>query len=632
MTPVETTTPDAGEYYYDEDNETLYVRLFESGDPNVTQTIVTYELYTATFDAHWYRDPLDSSSREVYYEPIIKQSPQIKSVVGDLLFGYLPIQTTDLVLINAEHELEDHIFESSFSKCEVLLYHWLGDLSDENIKLVMNGVGSDISYDSSTVKISIRDRIDKFENEWRNETTSFFSEDDFPSIDPNFVGKAIRYVFGRVEGFVPVNIDFNDESPTTSDNRNFVVMNEQNGLSEITRTVPASPSSTTTRTYLNFTQGINVGDSVKIDGGTDYYVKVTNVVDSPTPYIEHEAIGAPANTGDIVRRGFVSLVTIIQQGVKYEALYGRDYTIDLSQAGGCSGFVFSSSLESNLSMPQTLSPTDDIFCTVYGRTNNVTLSGGAFGTDDEFTANLTSPAVILYHILKSKLGFGEAGINLTSFTDLLTDTGDEAVGFAIPETSNGRFPKYKEVILKLLQTMLVRLFLDDDIKWTAVQIAPLGVADADIDQEEILDNSLSYNFSYKDILSDIIVEYGFAEKSATTTNEKTRQVTKTSDTALYLHDVSKSKTFDSLHFRQADADNLATKISFFYGEREGRLSLSVKNAFFNTLLGDTMSVTRDNLPGSDFKFTVEESQKSLRRVNLVLNDQKGIEDNSESWP
>src|SRR4051812_32707194 len=56
----------SGEWFFDFDTNTIYVNT--GGSPAAVQFVLEYELYFGTFDAHWYRSPLDNTSRVVYYE------------------------------------------------------------------------------------------------------------------------------------------------------------------------------------------------------------------------------------------------------------------------------------------------------------------------------------------------------------------------------------------------------------------------------------------------------------------------------------------------------------------------------------------------------------------------------------
>ena len=640
LTEHTSTSLNAGYWYHDEANETIYLRTLQSANPTTVQIVITYSIYVATIDGYFYANPLDDTTNEVYYETFIIKSPDIKSSTSDSLFGALPVQTSSITLANSDHFFERHIYESSFNSATIKIYHWIDELTVANTSLVYDGLMSNISYDTDKISIEIVDRVDEFSKEYRNANTSFFNTTDFPNINPDMIGKPIRYVYGYVKGFKPVNVDYVSNNPSTSDNRNYVVMNEQTGLTQISRTVAASPSSTTTRTYLNFCEGIQVGDTVWLDRavGTDEYAIVTNV-NYGSAYIEHVALVSGMASGDTVKKGFVSRIDIIQQDVQYTAFYNRDYTIDLAMAAGCSGFTFSTSLEANIGLPNTLSPNDIIICTVYGRVNDLTANAITFGANDTYANNLANPVMVLYDLLKSRLGLGESRLNLTQFASVRTSTATQGIGLVIPENVSDTMPTYKDIILKILETSLLRIFLDTNLKWTIEELAPLGSADRTISQDDIYDNSFSYDFDYKDIISDIIIEYGREEYSNFTKQERTYKVTSASDYARYVHNVEKQKTFKSLHFREADAQVTSDRLSYTLGDRNGKITFTTNRKFFTSLINDTVSVTREKLPNFEYvdgtdrtvSGSVVDIQRSLNKITIKIDDQKGIEDNSGAW-
>lgn len=637
LTLGSSTTLSAGQYYYDDALKKLYVRMSDSSNPSSQFVVATFELYLGTYDAHWYRVPTNAATQVVYFEPLIVSAPSVKDDISNVLFGIMPTQSSSLSLSNAEHTIEKWIYDSSLNQAECELYHVLGDIERieiENVKLILSAIASDSIYTQKGVTISLLNRVDELKPEWRNANKSFYAVSDFPNINPSFRGKPIRYLYGRVEGFIPVNVQFQNTNPTTSDNRNWAVMGEQTGLAEITKTVSVSPVSTTTRTYLSNTQGLAVGDTVSITGSITDYALTTAVNRTGSQYIEHAALSVAASSSDVIHRGFVSSIVITQRGVRYQALYGRDYTVNLAMAGGVSGFSFTTTLEANLSMPATFQGYDTVFCTVYGRVNDLTIAGPTFGANDAETGNLAHPVLILYDMLKSKLGLGESHLNLTSFTDAYTST--EAMGLSIPESATGGFQQFKNILLPVLQTFLGQIQIDDDQKWKLTTLSPIiGSPDNTVEPEEILNGAFSYRFQTKELLSEVNVTYATNEfdKSFKTENS-------ISDSARYLHGVSASKTFKSLHIRESDAQVLANRIRYYLGERIGELSLTLKSRFFASQLSDVLRVQRVKLPGFDFDseiirerdFRIVQVEKGLKSIKLILDDQKGIQDNSGVWP
>jgi len=643
MNKVLTSTPNASEWYYEETTKKIRLRTPQSEDPDNGQAVATYPIYVATSggDSNWFSNPLDDSSESLHYDAVISQPPQIKSTVDDILFGFLPVQSSSITLINSEHFLEKHIYDSSFNQGSIKIYHAIGDsLKIEDISLIYDGLMSDLSYSSDKLTIKMKDRIDEFSSEYRNKTKSFFNTSDFPTVNPNFIGKAIRYIWGIVDGFIPVCTTYLQDEPTTSNNRTWLVMNETTGISDISRTIGGGVH-TTTKTFLNFAEGITVGDTIWLDRsvGIDEFITVTNVNYTPA-FLEHIAISGAMSNGDFAKKSFVSRVEIVQDSKKYLAMFGRDYlTTHTLGSSTCSGFIFTNNFEASLSMT-TLTPNDQVSCRVYGRENDLTGSAVSFGSNDALINNITNPVMIIYDIMKNRMKIPESRINLVDFETIRSELGVMAIGMAIPRESTSGFKSYKNVILDILQSALLRIVIGTDLKWTLKRLKPLVTALKTIDKEEIFDG-LDIEYDYTDILSDILIEYDYREvaEDLSIFSFSTKQVTAESNYARYTHKVSKQGTFESLHFRSTDAQILANRLSYVLGDRSSKYEIKTRNRFFDSMINDTITVTTNKLPGFDYVATTDRSRdlviksvtKGLKGVSLDADDQKGIQDNQASW-
>lgn len=636
-TEESSSTLDQGEWFYDNDAKEIFIRLTGNDNPNTTGFIVvTYEIHIATFDAHWHRIPTDDSTINVYYQPLISKPPVILQDIKDVTFGALPVLSTSITITNAEHEFEEQLYNSSFNDKEFALYHWLDELDTDNIKLVLRGNMTNVSYSDSNITFQVFDALQELENEFRSDavsgqTAATYTTSDFSNLQDFSADAPIPYVYG-VAWVNPVNVDFELENPSTSNNRIWGVRADGASSHAITRTVPASPLSTTTRTYVDDATGFIVGDSVWIDKTTDEYREVT-AVDYDNNYIEHDAlVSGAAATSDTVKRGTVGRVEIEQNEKIKQAMYNRDWTESTDGTTGTLMMTFTSSVESNLSI-DTFGGAEQIRARVYGKTNNVTLGGGAFGTNDSKTGNLTALPVILFDILKTFANIDESRINTSSFTSLLSDT-TEAIGFSSPSAAATGFSNIKSIINDIMKTGFIKFYQDFDLKWKVTQTKPISATSKDIDEEEILDGSIRYKFNYKDIYSDIRVRYFYDSF-----RDKGDSVTASSDTAKFLHGVERRFNIISLHIFEDDAQLLADRLSFVYGDQQGIIELDTKNRFFDNIIDDDIKVLRTKLPGFAFdedtererEFSIMQVEKGLRTVRLSMSDQKGIEDNEADW-
>lgn len=636
LTEGSSTSLSNGQWYYDVDASRLYVNI--GTNPSGSQIIATYELYLGTFDAHWYQNPTDDSTRVVYYEPLITRSPEVSNSTSDVIFGFLPTFSGSIVVSNVTNFLTEHVYSSSFNNCDFLIYHQLGDLNTDNIKLVLKGYCKNVAITDSSISFSILDATSFFEKEYRNPVgQNFYAQSMFSNLDPAYQGRPVRQVFGRVDGFIPVNIDYvaDNDSATNTDNKRYIFMSGSADKGTISTTVLASPSSTSTRTYLTSVSGFNVGDTFWNKTATTKYGEITAI---GANYIDHTSITANSSA-DVIERSFVGAIYVSRNETVSKLWYGRDYIEYTDGTNDVIGVDLNTTLFPTALTGDIIYANDLIYATVYGHKFSDTLSGSPFGSNSATTGNKTNPAVILYHLLKTCLGLSEAEINLTSFTALEASRTDQ-IGFALPYTASKDFPTYKEIILKICQTSLLKFFIDFDGKWKVSETGPVGTVTKTIEDDEIIAGSFSYSISYQDIISLALVEYGLREVSEIgISGEISSTVSATSNTALNLHQVDKQMTIQSVHFIEADAQKLADRLIYILGDRRGICKLDTKNRFFDTELDDVIEISRDRMPGFAFEagelrsrsFAVSATSKSLSKIEIEIDDQIGIENNEGDW-
>jgi hypothetical protein len=648
-TKASTSALSDGDWFHD--TSTNLLSFDDGADPASSDIVVTYEIYLGTFDAHFYRDPLDNTTRVVYYEPIITKSPTISQSSTDDLFGFLPTITNSISVSNTTQFLQEHVYESSFHNAVIKVYHFLDELTVANTKLVTSGFCGNVKYKEKETSIEIFDNRAIFDEDFRHvDGMQFYASGTLSNLDPDFDGRPVRKVYGVVDKFIPVNIDFSETASTTT-NRDWICINPHDNLGSVTATVSSSPSSTTTRTYVDDVSGIRVGDTVHINKATDEYVEVTAVNTSGSDYFEHAAlVSGAAAASDTCIRNFIGHVTIVRDGfAPIKLKYIDDYTEYTDATNKLAGFTLNDNFESSYnsagqpfnssSGSTSLEATDLVFCRVYGNTNQETLSASAFGGDSATTGSMTQAIVIIYSILKNNIGLTEAELDTATFTSLQSSITDE-IGFAIPSNSSQNFPKYKDVLTSIFQTLLMKFLIDDSGLYSLVQTGPLGSTDKTIEDDEILLDSFEASYDYKDVISDVIVEYEPKEVgSRNQTSDSYAKVTSSSDLATRLHGVTKQKTFKSLHFTSSEAQTLADRLKYALGDRRGRIRFKTKNRFFDSEINQVIRVTRDRQPGFAYVDGTDQNRdgvivsasKSLSEIAIEIDDQKGIEDNSGSW-
>lgn len=631
------------EFYYDDDTKELFIGI-SSGDLSTLLLIAEYEIYVSTIGIHFNRIPTDNTSLLTYFEPFIVIEPTLVTSVEDNLFGFVPVSSSQFELSNGTHFWENHVSRSSFHRANADVYHFAGKPITSNFKKIISGLVKRIEFADDRINFNIVDRIELLDADRIGPT---YSTDDFPDLDTRFEDKSVREVFGIANGFQPVNVDFQEESPATSDNRDFAVIKQPasaGDLNDLTATVDSG--STATDTVLVSAQGITVGDSVFMNrvAGVDEYVIIT-AVDYGTNTIIHSALGGGAMTaGDTVERSFVAQIQIIQDDERFFPKFNRDYTttFDVKGAGVASGFTFTTSMEANLSMPRNLSPSDQIIVKVYGTKELPQEGGGDFGSLDSEKNVLVNPVARIYQFLR-ELNIPEAEINVTQFTSLEASV-QEKVSTINVQNSTDSFRTYKDLILIYLKSSLLRLYLDEDGLWSISQLGPLGAASLTLEDNDMAPvGTFRYEFNYDDIYSKITIigDISELERAPLPDSAPIEQITKSAVSGLaeFFHSSSKVFEQETGLMDDADFDRVLKRYKFALEDRRGQLTIGAKTRIFDTNIDDVVDIQRTKMPGFDFdstidrikSFAVREKRRNLKSVTLVLDDQQGIEDNSGSW-
>lgn len=630
-----------GEWYYKYETKELFKDQVIASDDFY---MVSYGLFFSSSGVNWYETPDDDTTDLFYFEPAVRAVPSVRTDLTEVLFGFIQLTTNELILNNAG-TFEEYIYDSSFNKAKISVYHKVGiEVSD--VKAIYRGLMGDFTYEQNQVSIKTFQEFSLFDaiigdssNEddtdfyYFNPAQTLFTP-SIANLDPNYTGAPIPRMFGGfIIGFAPINIDYNSTAPTTSNNRRYVLPYRSYGVNSAdaasdTATTVASGAHTTTKTFVVNAYKFMAGDSVFFDraSGTDEYVNLTNV-DYAGGFVEHSALATPMTAGDALRRGSVGLIRIFQDGVTYSPQYHRDYRQDKPLSGvWLPNFYFVNNFEATLGMPRPLGPGDTIVCSVHRSAAGLDISAPVEG-------------VILE--LMTFAGIDAANINTTSFNNL--NPAIEWVGFVSPQGLSSPQLTYREAITQSLKSALLRLYLNDDLKW---EISEIGIADFDsatdkeLNDDEIKNESLSLEINYGDIYSDFEVRYGVGDTpSDLSKSEKSYRydsIVGQSPNALYFHNVRRSLIYDTYLFLTAHASILHTRLVDMFGERRGTYTVTTPIRFFDSSIDGRVRITRSKLPGFSVVEGVENSRdtviigisKQSDSVILTLDDQKGIEDNS----
>jgi hypothetical protein len=635
----------AGQYYYDETAKRLYVRTSGSADPSGFTVVATFEMYFATKSVNFYRLPTDDTTREVYFDGILQSDPPKKTSMSESVYGAMPIESAQLSLINSDSGLYPYAHECSFNLAEINIYHCLGDLEVGNVVRVYSGVGSNHSIDDEKLDITMVDKLKTLVQGFPNNAYVGVT------VDPRYRGKPCPMIYGVVDGVRGVNVNYSETvGAGLNDEWQFGpagIRNLKGGIVTVTNGTAGTSGNTATRTFVDTLNGINIGDRLSMHNQDPNsltpitihrYCEVTGTgTTGGRKYVDHTSITAWAVQMWIVLDQ-VPRVSIIMDGTKYEAYPWRDYgTVD-SPTDTTIDFI--SGYNTNIGLPRLLGPNDTVMGRVYGRKVSLTIGGSAFGTYDLATTCTVNPVLIIYDLLRNFLGIAESEIDTAAFQAIYAEVNDK-IAFASPPRSGDEFPTYLDIFKRILGSCLLRLFINADMKWSIARLKPIASAVAEITDDLIMEKSVGFDYNLDDIISDVVVVYRQRELSENPNDYdgSSLQVSASSNVAKYLHGIVKQKTFESLHYESTGAQQLADRLAFLFGDRQGRVKFTVPIAQYERTVGHGIALTRTRMPGNSFDgdtthsrdLSIIEVEKKGTSVTILADDQKGVEDNSGDW-
>lgn len=639
--------PTSGKWAFDVSNKRIYLNL---GSAITTKSVViTYELYFGTKDLNAGRDPLDQYSFNVYYVGAVTDVPKMREGSPDLAFGYFPIQATSISLANYDYFGEKHAYSSSFNRAEIDVYHLLGDeWLAESCRLILSGLTKDISMNAETVTLNVIDRNEILESEIRSDhdnpdtfSKNYFTTAAFPALDPSAENKPIRRNYGKCHLIIPVNVDYNALSPIGK-NRKWVC--GRGTSSSITLTALSGCTSTTLKLSTSDCAKLEVGDTLKQNWGLNQIPDPTvriSAIDYGTGVCTINSWGLPGtpSAGNTVTRYNAARVEWTGPDGRVCVIRpGSGYTVFDDATNGVWGIQLTADAEKdyyyavyNGGMRQWIEPSDVIAVTLYGD------NAGGFSEVTAAANGCVNNAVAILYMILRRLGIASTDIDVTGFQALMASNTTK-IGLSIPGDEPS-FPKAREVVEQILQSILARIYVDPDGLWTVRQIGPLGASADVLTDAEIIDGSIGHEFDYSEIASTIRVGY---EKRETNNGQREvayKESTKTNNMAKWLHGVTKESTFNTLISYVTDAAILSQRLAYWLGDRRARTTVSTKNERLLREQGDAVTVRREKLPGYVFQsgaivsrdFALAGITKGIKQVDMELEDQKGIQDNSGSW-
>lgn len=643
----------AGTYYFDEANKQLYMVRTGLGNPATTGwQVVHFELYLATKDQYWYRDPLDNTSAQVLFHGIISESPSLSRSAADGIFGFSPIETTSISCKNDRDFWQEMSHGISFNKAEAIIYHVAGNFKIENITKLFTGLCGNLDLDDDEARIQIYDKAYSFDLEMDNGASqdtysaSTITDDNKP--DPTFAGRAIRSVYGGQSGVRGVCMDYSIDSPTVTQNRKWAFQTSEYGTG-------GWSGSCTQNSGTQLT--VSVANAIRFEYLRQRFGKLYIRVGTTGPaFITTEVTFVNTTTGECAVTLFAYTLTgtffvssyqnvyLLKDGVRYRlSEQSGYYSTDSALDDDTHGIIILDDIETTYSIASPINPQDDyVVADIIGAFIEPTINGSTFGYFD-------NPITILYHILTTRMGMLESEIDTAAFLALASSI-TIRVDIAIPESEFGDFPTYQEVITRILTTCFLRSYINSDGKYTINEVGLAATPDIELDENDF--DQLAFSYSFDNVKGVYLYSSKIEHKIYTasgsvlyngpyseTTDELRFEQASDYDGHEYLHEDFRRSEIQ-VYFRSGvTAADYAAKFAQILGERKGTVSLFIKVGGHGLELGDTVQISSSKLPGFAYdlstqrtrSFIIESIRKQLNGVYVTLNDQKGIEDNPGSW-
>lgn len=629
--------PAADKYHFDRVTGKLSYNGTFSTDP----TIVTASCFIGTKGSYLSADPRTEGDL-YYFNPIVMEVPKKKIYLSDSIIGYTPIQTSTLIIATTDFKELKYFFNASTLNAKLEVYQCVGEVKAANIKKVFTGLCGNFKIMQNYLSIDIHDQYSIFQQS--------FAPVTYFDLGQNIT---IPFVYGSVYGIRaglrylqrPDNPSLHQPTYRIGYFRDGQKGQDGLGLVWSENTVGGLPNATTTTviipTYMQDIVDLRVGDRLAISSainelpfgggslpmGTLKYAEITGVsVYSPThTLITHTTIDAIASTRPFIWYSVSArAVNIVMQNHVYKAYPWRDYSEFVPIGDSSAEISFKSGYHTSLGLPAFLGENDLVYV-VRG-----------IGSD------VDNPVDFLKFLLTDHLSVSLSEIDSTVFDEIAEDFEDHKIGMCIPEAIGAAPPTYHEVLTNILQSCLLRLHLNDDGQWTLTRIAPMGVEDGIdfYDDSSVLAGSTSYEFNFDDIITEVKVTYNHREIAVNPLygGGTYDEVKVNSAYAEALHGVKRYKEVQSYFVSKNSAELLANRLLYVFSERRCQARISAPPAFNEIDIG--MKCRSKKNEGRNIQYTdvdqastgvVVSVDRSERKVEVVIDDQLGIERNKVNW-
>ena len=241
LTEASSTSLNAGEWFFDAENKTLYVRASDDSDPSTRTISAEYRLFYSNLP---YILPYDlESGTAVEYDSRIEATSSFSSEIDEEQTGIALEGQGSIRLINSDGHFDSLYDKLFFENKSCTIFSWSSSIPISQKRKLFEGAIESKSFDPSKVRFNIRDNV--FQLRQPVPLTLFSASDG--NLDDSDIGTPKRRIYGQVKQVQTIGLD-----------------KVLDGFS-LTGTISALAGSTTlTGTGTAFLDETSPGDKIKI--------------------------------------------------------------------------------------------------------------------------------------------------------------------------------------------------------------------------------------------------------------------------------------------------------------------------------------------------------------------------------
>ena len=191
-----------GTYYHDKDNKLIYIQTSDSSNPNSKFIHATRKFFFSNMPLTLPHDL--NTGDEVYWEPMIQSTSQFGVEIDTVNQQNEAIEGSgDLVLYNDQDFWIDVYDKYVFDNQSCQIYSWNRELDISEAKKLFDGKVESKDYSSTKIKFKMGDKLAELKGTIPLDSISSLNLDN----DPDLNQAKQRMVFGKLEGYRPVNVD-----------------------------------------------------------------------------------------------------------------------------------------------------------------------------------------------------------------------------------------------------------------------------------------------------------------------------------------------------------------------------------------------------------------------------------------